>query len=126
MVFGLLFHIFTLILPNLAYATTISYNFDLWMSKGDVDNFALVINFLNESWIPMYVTMGLFQVHETSGQSMVIQLESLLSNFGLMHCDCIVKNECSNLIAMAFTLHLIINCEPLKLSRFMKVHVLGR
>jgi hypothetical protein len=26
-------------------------------------------------------------VHETSGQNMVIQLESLLSNFGLMHCE---------------------------------------
>jgi hypothetical protein len=117
MVFGLLFHIFTLILPSLAYATTISCNFDLWMSKGDVDTFALVIIFLNESWIPMYVTMGLFQVHETSGQSMVIQLESLLSKFGSMHCDCIVKNESSNLIAMASTLRPIINCEPLKIIK---------
>jgi hypothetical protein len=67
MVFGLLFCIFTFILPNLAYATTISCNFDLWMFKGDGDIFALVINFLNVSWIPMYVTMGLFEVHETSG-----------------------------------------------------------
>jgi hypothetical protein len=86
MIFGLLFHIFTLILPTLAYATTISCNFDLWMSKGDVDTFALVINFLNETWIPMYVIVGLFEVRETSGQSMIIQLESLLSKFGLMHC----------------------------------------
>jgi hypothetical protein len=115
MVFGLLFHIFTLILPSLAYATTISCNFDLWMSKGDVDTFALVINF--KSWILMYVTMGLFQVHKTRGQSMVIQFKSLLSKFGLMHCDCIVKNESSNLIAMASTLHTIINCEPLKIIK---------
>jgi hypothetical protein len=63
------------------------YNFDLWMSRGDVDTFAFVIKILNESWIPMYVIMGLFEVHETSGQNMVIQLESLLSNFGLMHCE---------------------------------------
>jgi hypothetical protein len=31
-------------------------------------------------------TVGLYEMHETSGQNMVIQLESLLSNFGLMHC----------------------------------------
>jgi len=65
----------------------------------------------------MYVTMGLFQVHETSGQRMVIQLESLLPKFGLMHCDCIVKNESSNLITMASTLRPIINCEPLKIIK---------
>jgi hypothetical protein len=56
------------------------------MSKGDVDTFALVIKILNESWILMYVIVGLIEVRETSGQSMIIQLESLLSNFRFMHC----------------------------------------
>jgi len=34
---------------NLAFITTISYSYDLWMFKGGVDTFALMINFINES-----------------------------------------------------------------------------
>jgi hypothetical protein len=37
-------HVFS----NLASIATISYSYDLWMSKGNVNTFALVINFLNE------------------------------------------------------------------------------
>jgi hypothetical protein len=37
------------------------------MVKGDVDIFALVINFLNESWTLMHVIMGLFEANETNG-----------------------------------------------------------
>jgi hypothetical protein len=45
------------------------------MSKGNVNTFALVINFLNEFWTSMHVTMNLFELHETKVESMVIQLE---------------------------------------------------
>jgi len=55
------------VLPELAKATTLSTSFDLWMSRGSVDTFALVINYLNESWMPQHVTIGLFEVHETIG-----------------------------------------------------------
>ncbi len=37
------------VLSNLAFVATISYSSDLWMYKGGVDTFALVINFINES-----------------------------------------------------------------------------
>jgi hypothetical protein len=37
---------------RLVEAITLSVNFDLWMSRGGVDTFALVINYLNESWMP--------------------------------------------------------------------------
>jgi hypothetical protein len=36
------------VLPKLASATTISTSFDLWMFKGSIDMFALVINNLYE------------------------------------------------------------------------------
>jgi hypothetical protein len=36
------------VLPNLEFATTISISFDLWMSKGCVHTFVLVINYLDE------------------------------------------------------------------------------
>jgi hypothetical protein len=52
---------------------------------------------------------------------MIIQFESLFSNFGLMHCViAFVKNEGNNLTTMAFTLHSTINFEPLKLIRVYK------
>jgi hypothetical protein len=37
------------VLSNLAFITIISYSYDLWMFKGGVDIFALVINFIYES-----------------------------------------------------------------------------
>jgi len=43
--------------------------FDLWMSKGAYDIFALVINFLDENWQPKKVTIGLFET--TKSQTLV-------------------------------------------------------
>jgi hypothetical protein len=37
------------VLPRLVEVTTLSTSFDLWMSRGGMDTFALVINYLNES-----------------------------------------------------------------------------
>jgi hypothetical protein len=55
------------------------------MSHGGVGIFVMVINFLNETWAPMHITMGLFEMNKTTKQSMVIQLQSLLEKFGLLH-----------------------------------------
>ncbi len=49
-------------------------SFDLWMSKGGVNTFTLIINYLNEIWILIHVTIGLFEVHETIGLYVVRQL----------------------------------------------------
>jgi hypothetical protein len=57
----------------------------------------------------MHVTMGLFEVHETNGKSMAIQLESLFSMFGLMHCVItFVKHEGNSLTKKEFALCSII------------------
>jgi len=48
-------------------------SFDLWMFRGGFDTFVLVINFLNDNWVPMTI-MGLFEVNEIIRQSMVVQL----------------------------------------------------
>ncbi len=42
-------------------------NFDLCMSYGGVDTFALVINFQNDTWVPMYIIVGLFEMNEMIG-----------------------------------------------------------
>jgi hypothetical protein len=106
------------VLPNLASTTIVSISFDVWMFKGSVDTFALVIKNLNESWTPMHVIVGLFELNEASGQSMAIQLESLLLNFGLVHhVIAFVKYEGINLTTMAFALRSIIDCQPLRLLK---------
>ncbi len=48
--------------------------FDLWMSKGAYDIFAVVINFLDESWQPKKVTIGLFEAIKTMGQTLTRNL----------------------------------------------------
>jgi hypothetical protein len=81
------------IFPNLSSTTTDSCNFDLWMCRGVVDTFTLMIIFLNESSNLIHVIVGLFEVDETNGKSMVVQLESL-STFKVWFdasCDCICE-----------------------------------
>jgi hypothetical protein len=45
-------------LPNLALTIVVFVSFDLWMSHGGVYIFALVINFLNDNWVPMHIIVG--------------------------------------------------------------------
>jgi hypothetical protein len=88
------------------------------MSKGGVDTFALVFNYLNESWMPQPVTIGLFEVHEMIGLSMVGQLCSLFEKYNLMHhMIAFVKDEGNNLLSMATTLCSIVHCHLLKLQQ---------
>jgi hypothetical protein len=42
-------------------------SFDLWMSKGGHDIFALVIRFLGINWQPKHATLGLFCAMDTFG-----------------------------------------------------------
>jgi len=104
------------VLPKLAKVTTLSTSFDLWMSRGNVDTFALVINYLNEAWMPQHVTIGLFEGHETIGLFVVGQMCSLFEKYDLMHrMIAFVKYEGNNLMSMAIALRSIVDCRPLKL-----------
>ncbi len=53
------------VLSNLATVIVVSTSFDLWMFYDGVDTFVLVINFLNDNWVPMHVIVELFEVNET-------------------------------------------------------------
>jgi hypothetical protein len=50
-------------LTNYIFATT---SFDMWMSKGVHDIFALVINLLGSNWQPKQVTINLFEATKTT------------------------------------------------------------
>jgi hypothetical protein len=49
--------------------------------------------------------VGLFEVHETTNNTMALQLQALLENFGLIHhVIAFVEDEGNNLASMAITL----------------------
>jgi hypothetical protein len=56
----------TYVLPLLNDYSCVIASFDLWMSKGAHDVFILVIIFLGSYWKPKHVTLGLFEVVETT------------------------------------------------------------
>ncbi len=52
------------VLPNLASTIVVSPSFDLWMSWNNMDIFTLVINFLNDTCVPMHIIVGLFEMNK--------------------------------------------------------------
>jgi hypothetical protein len=91
-------------------------NFNLWMSKGSYNVFALVINFLSNDWQPKHVTIGLFEAIETTSQTLARNLTKLLDKYGLKRkIIAYAKDEGSNLNA-TIALKTIVNCEPLGLK----------
>ncbi len=56
------------VLPNLALTIVVFVSFDLWMFRGGVNTFALIMNFLSDNLVPMHIIEGLFEVNETIGQ----------------------------------------------------------
>jgi hypothetical protein len=65
------------VLPCLAKCFFVT-SFDLWMSKGAYDIFALVINSLGTKWQPKHITIGLFEAMDISCQTLVKDLIELL------------------------------------------------
>jgi hypothetical protein len=71
------------VLPKLSQCVSVTANFDLWMSKGAYDIFALVINFLNGNWKLRKVTIGLFETIETTNQALAKNLTEFLDSYYL-------------------------------------------
>ncbi len=57
-------------------------NFDLWMSKGAHDVFALVINILGFDWKLKQVILGLFKTIEMIEQTSTRNIIDLLDAYG--------------------------------------------
>jgi hypothetical protein len=91
------------------------------MSKGGMDTFSLVINYLNDFWTPMHVTIGLLKVHEIRWFSMVRQLHTSLEKYDLMNCVVAFVKDENNLMSMVIELHSIIDCQLLKLKRIFAI-----
>ncbi len=105
------------VLPALAGYFSAIASFNLWMSKGAHDVFALMINFLNNDWQPKHVIIGLFEAIETTSQALVRSLIELLDKYGLKKkIIAYVKDEGSNFNAMTTALKDVINCESFSLE----------
>jgi len=94
--------------------------------RGVVDTFALVINFLKESWNLINVSVGLFEVDETNGINMVLQFESLLQN--LVWCILWLHSwKMKAIIWVPWQRHYFPSSfvNLWNLTKFMKVRVLG-
>jgi len=67
------------VFPSINVAISIIATFDLWMSKGALDTFALVINFLTLDWEPKHVTTGLFEAKGLLGLVLPVNCKLCLS-----------------------------------------------
>ncbi len=59
--------------PSIAPCATTMVDF--WMSKSSFDTFALVINFINEEWVPCSVIVCMFEAFNRFGATLVEQNE---------------------------------------------------
>jgi hypothetical protein len=103
------------ILLNLIGVTIVFACFDLWMSQGDVDTFALVIK-LGNVWM---LLLGCLRRMEKIGplHGVTIAIFYWKTWFDSL-CVAFVKNEGNNLTTMVTTLCSIVDCEPLNLQWF--------
>jgi hypothetical protein len=78
--------------------------------------FVMVVSFINSSWEPTHVTMGIFEMHNITNASMANQVKVLLDSFGLLDkIVAYVKAKGSNLFALTITLTIVVSCLPFQL-----------
>jgi len=58
-------------LPTLVNYTIVNVIFDLWMNRTRIDTFSLVINFIDDVWVPGHVTIGLFEAFNSTRATFV-------------------------------------------------------
>jgi hypothetical protein len=86
-------------------------NFDLWMSKGSINTFVLIVHFLNNKWEPCHVTMGFFETIETIGNALALQVNDLFAKHKLTaYVLTYVKDEGNNFSTMTFVFTSIVSC----------------
>jgi hypothetical protein len=91
--------------------------FYLWMSKTRVDIFVTIVQFLNVQWEPCHITIGFFEIVDTTGSVMALQVHDVLAKHGLItQVIAYVKNKGSNLSTMTIALTSVILCQALGLT----------
>ena len=105
-------------LPLISSCQTASITFDLWMSRTGWDTFALVVNFIDDCWVPCHVTVGLFEAQDTSGSALAEIVKPLLDEFKLTDkIVACVKDEGANLATLERAMQLTVSCDILGLAK---------
>jgi len=107
----------TYVLPFLNDCCCATTNFDMWMSKGAHDVFALVKRNLGSNWKPKQITLVLFKVAKTIRQPLHVNLIDLLDAYDLRNkIITYEKDEGSNLNTLTSALKSVVKCETLGLE----------
>jgi len=95
---------------SLASCNICTMSFDLWMVKGGVDTFVLIVHFSNDKWEFCHVIMGFFKIVKTTKGVLALQMNDLLVKRGLnVHVLVYVKDQANNLSIMTFIFTLIVS-----------------
>lgn len=105
------------VLPVLAGCVTATASFGLWMSRRGVNTIALVIHFINESWVTCRVTVGVFEASETAGAAaLAMEVKELLNSFNLTDkIIAFVMDDDPRLGSLTQALSSMVLCAPLQL-----------
>ncbi len=77
----------------------------------------MVVHFLNHNWELGHVTIGFFEIIETSGVAMAIQMNEVVVAYGLnVKILTYVKDEGINLSIMTSVLTFVVSCKLLGLT----------
>jgi hypothetical protein len=80
------------------------------MSYVHFDTFVMVMNFINSSWDPTHVTIGIIEPDNIIGTTMANKIKILLDSFGLLDkVIACVKDEGSNLNTLTFALTFMVS-----------------
>jgi len=87
------------------------------MSESSFDTFALVINFINEEWVPCHVIVGMFEAFNTFRTTLVEQMKSFLVEYQLITKVIVyVKDESAKLNIIVIALIYVVSCAPLQIA----------
>lgn len=105
------------VVPSLAGCTTATVSFDLWMSCSEGAIYAVVVNFINDAWVPCNVTIGLLDTSSMSEAPIAVQLQDILSRYNLTsRIIAYINDEGSSLDIMTTALTSVVSCELLDLA----------
>lgn len=106
--------------PTIASCATAIITFDHWMSRCGYNT--LLHGCEIYWWVffltPRHVTIGLFEVADTTSAALAKSVKPLLKSFGLINkILAYVKDEGANLNTLAITLRSVVSCKPLQFDQ---------
>jgi hypothetical protein len=89
---------------------------DLWMSSVGYNKFVMVVSFINNSWDPTHLIIGVFKMKNITSVARENEVKILLHSFDLVDKTIVYdKDEGLNLNTLTNALKFIVSCCPLQL-----------